>query len=131
MNRMANSTNRYQGDYPRVLTVCSAGLLRAPTIAWVLEQEPFNCNARAAGVSNDYGLIVVDDVLIEWADLIICAETWHKESILKNFDVGNKPMLALYVPDVFPYRDPKLIQAVIDKLAENDITDKATLWARC
>lgn len=124
MNRMANSGNRYQGDYPRVLTVCSAGLLRSPTMAHLLTEEPFLCNTRCAGVSSEYGLIVVDDVLLEWADIVICAETWHKESILSSFDIGGKRIIALDVPDTYPYRDPKLIQAIIDALAARGITSQ-------
>lgn len=130
MNRMANSSNRYQGDYPRVLTVCSAGLLRSPTIAWLMGQEPYNCNTRAAGVSHDYGLILVDDVLIEWAELIVAAEDWHAEAVVKRFDMGNKLTIPLNVPDVFPYRDPKLIEAIIEKLAHHGLTDEVTIRRR-
>ena len=44
MNRLANTQNKYQGKYKKVLCVCSAGLLRSPTAALVLSQEPFNFN---------------------------------------------------------------------------------------
>ena len=65
MNRLANTHNHYQGDAKRVLCVCSAGLLRSPTAAFVLSQEPFGFNTRAAGIAEDFALIVVDDVLLE------------------------------------------------------------------
>lgn len=49
MNRLAIARNGYQGSYKRVLTVCSGGVLRAPTAAWVLGQEPYNTtHARLA-----------------------------------------------------------------------------------
>ena len=51
MNRIANSTNPFQKDYKRVLCVCSAGLLRSPTAAYVLSQAPYNYNTRAAGLT--------------------------------------------------------------------------------
>ena len=56
MNRLANSSNRYQGEYKRVLCVCSAGLLRSPTAALVLSQEPYNFNTRAAGLDEAFAL---------------------------------------------------------------------------
>ena len=44
-------SNEYQGDYKRVLTVCSANMLRSPTIAHVLSAEPYNFNTRSAGTA--------------------------------------------------------------------------------
>ena len=55
-NKLANTRNPYQGTSKRVLCVCSAGLLRSPTIAWILSNPPFNFNTRAAGVSLEYVL---------------------------------------------------------------------------
>ena len=60
MNRLANTHNPYQGDFKKVLCVCSAGLLRSPSTAFVLSQDPFNFNTIAAGINEDYALIVVD-----------------------------------------------------------------------
>jgi predicted protein tyrosine phosphatase len=74
MNRLGNCTNPYQGNTKKVLCVCSAGLLRSPTAAVVLSQEPFNYNTRAAGISTDYALVQVDDVLVTWADEIVCMD---------------------------------------------------------
>ncbi len=77
-NRKRNSGNPYQGEFKRVLCVCSAGLLRSPTAAMVLSQDPFNFNTRAAGIVPNYALIPVDEVLLEWADEIVCMELEHK-----------------------------------------------------
>ncbi len=74
MNRMHNAGNLHQGQYKKVLCVCSAGLLRSPTTAVVLSKEPYNFNTRAAGCVPDYALIKVDAVLIHWADEIVCME---------------------------------------------------------
>jgi len=60
-NRIHNSSNPYQGKFKRVLCVCSAGLLRSPTTAFVLSQEPYNYNTRAAGIVDDYALVPVDE----------------------------------------------------------------------
>ena len=72
MNRLANSSNRWQGKYKRVLCICSAGLLRSPTAAFVLSQEPYNYNTRAAGLTKEFALIPVDEVLLNWAQEVVC-----------------------------------------------------------
>ena len=114
MNRLGNSKNPYQGNYKRVLCVCSAGLLRSPTTAVVLSQEPFNYNTRAAGVSKEYALVEVDQVLLTWADEIVCMEDWHKsalEELLAKFKI-KKEVINLNVPDMYAYRHPELMAII-------------------
>ena len=52
-NAMHNCTNPYQTGTEKILCVCSAGLLRSPTLAGELYKRGFN--TRAAGV-HDYAL---------------------------------------------------------------------------
>ena len=112
MNRLANVNNHYQGDYKRVLAICSAGLLRSPTIAWVLSQEPYNYNTRSAGIISEYALIPVDDVLLEWSELIICAENSHETILRSKFDIGKKPVLSFQIADMYPFKNKELIQMI-------------------
>ena len=77
MNRLHNVKNPHQGTAKKVLCICSAGLLRSPTAAIVLSQDPFNFNTRSAGCNPDYALQPVDNVLIEWSDEIIVMEKEH------------------------------------------------------
>lgn len=121
MNRLATSKNYFQGEYLRVLTVCSAGLLRAPTIAWVIGQEPYNCNARPAGTTEEYALIPVDEVLVHWADLIICAEQEHADAINDKINwniMQRKPIIVLDIPDIFTYRNEALVNIIEQKIGE-------------
>ena len=112
MNRLANVNNPYQdyGRYRRVLCVCSAGLLRSPTIAYVLAQEPYNCNTRAAGISEEYALVKVDDALVEWADEIVCANSDHYNFMVERYP--HKNISDLRIPDHYGYRDPELIAMI-------------------
>lgn len=112
MNRLANSKNQFQGEYKKVLCVCSAGLLRSPTAAFVLSQEPFDFNTRAAGLVPDFALIPVDEVLLEWADEIVCM-TKEQETELKT--KTEKTVICLEIPDNFAYRNPKLIEMIKEK----------------
>src|SRR3954469_23118718 len=94
-NRLANVHNRFQDlvAFPRVLCLCSAGMLRSATLAWILSNPPYNRNTRNAGVASEYALICVDQVLLEWADEIVCVEEEHHKYIcnmLKELEINDK-----------------------------------------
>ena len=110
LNRLANTNNEYQGHFKRVLCVCSAGLLRSPTAALVLSQEPFNFNTRAAGLHPDFALIIVDDVLLKWAQEIVCMNA-EQARVLKNM-TKDTPIINLDIADEFEYRDPELMNMI-------------------
>ena len=109
-NRFANCHNHFQGKYKKVLCVCSAGLLRSPTAAFVLSTE-FDCNTRAAGLVEEFALIVVDRVLLEWADEIVCMNQDHALEIQGMLEEP-KPVVSLDIPDSFRYRDPELCRLI-------------------
>ena len=115
-NRLYNCKNPYQGGYKKVLSVCSAGLLRSPTIAYVLSQDPWNYNTRACGI-HDYALVLLDDVLLTWADEIITVDSTIEYMIkerLKKLNL-NTPLYNLDLPDIFGYRDEDLISLIKEK----------------
>lgn len=119
MNRKYNARNPYQGKYKHVLCVCSAGLLRSPTAAWVLSNDPYNFNTRAAGIDTGHALIPVDEVLIEWADEIICMDAYQQKMLQ---EMTKKPVYNLRVGDNFEYRDKglrKMIQMRYDEIVLN------------
>ena len=119
--RLANAHNRNQGRYKRVLCVCSAGMLRSPTIAWVLSNEPYNCNVRVVGAVPEYALVPVDEVLLWWAEEIVCADEEHKVAIKELLDAAahtDKIIHVLHVPDHFKFRDPKLVAMIEKRLRE-------------
>lgn len=122
LNRIANADNRFQGSIKRVLCVCSAGLLRSPTAAVVLSQEPYNYNTRAAGVSQEYALIPVDVVLLSWADEIVCMNSEHVEHIKAMLEpIGkNVPIKCLNIPDNYGYRDATLMALIRDRYEETE-----------
>lgn len=122
MNRIANSDNRFQqiGKYDRVLCVCSAGLLRSPTAAYVLSQEPFNKNTRACGITKEFALIPFDAALAHWADEIVCMEKWQSDAIkdkLKEYGL-DREVIVLGIQDTYEYRNPDLISKIKEKYKE-------------
>ena len=115
-NSLANSKNHYQGTRKRILCVCSAGLLRSPTAAFILSNEPFNFNTRACGITEEYALIPITETLVYWADEIICMNETHKNIVL-SFD-KNKIVHNLEIEDNYEFRQPELIVIMDSKLKE-------------
>lgn len=109
LNRLWNCKNGYQGDTKKVLCVCSSGLLRSPTAAVILSQPPYNYNTRAVGVDKSHALIPIDQVLLEWADEIICMDSDHEKEIRHLTD---KPIVVLGIPDEFGYMDGALVDQI-------------------
>ena len=109
------SQNSFQGSYKKVLCICSAGILRSPTAAVVLSQEPFNFNTRSAGLDN-CALIPVTEVLLLWADEIVCMTEDHYHRLrklpVKSSVMQNLPIICLNIPDAFEYRDKQLQELI-------------------
>ena len=106
-------SNSFQGDYKRVLTVCSANMLRSPTMAVVLSMPPYDYNTRSAG-THSFALIPVTEDLLMWADEIVCADTEHALIIrdkLMEYQL-DKPIVNLRIPDIYEYRNPELIMMI-------------------
>ena len=117
-NRIYNTKNPFQGDYKKVLCVCSAGLLRSPTAALVLSKAPFNYNTRAAGSEASFALIAIDKVLLAWADEVVCMSANQAEQISRllgeHLGYTSTPIHNLEIADSYAYRD-KALQKLIKK----------------
>jgi len=118
-------SNSYQGDYKRVLTVCSANMLRSPTIAMVLSMPPYDYNTRSAGI-HSFALIPVTEELLFWADEIVCADTEHALTIRDRLMELNldKPVVNLRIPDNYEYRNPELIMMIRRRYDEIQLSTK-------
>ncbi len=104
-NRLHNITNPYQGKAKKVLCLCSAGLLRSPTTAIVLQRE-WGYNTRAAGLDIDHALIPVDYVMLSWADEIVVMEQRQRvqvEEMGARHGVAIARVIVLDVPDMYSY----------------------------
>ena len=120
-NAIHNCTNPYQGNYKKVLCICSAGLLRSPTAANILHKE-FGFNTRSAGL-REYVLIPVSEVLIKWADEIVVMEKLQAQDLMKDIeefdlDVSEKTLIILNIPDNFDYMDKTLEKLIISNYKE-------------
>lgn len=117
-NRIANVGNRFQGDRKKVLCVCSAGLLRSPTLAWILSNEPFGYNTRAVGTSSEYALIPLEEVHLRWADAVVFVDEGNYRIAKYDYEdlLNNMECHVLQIPDQYPFRDEKLVEIATEEL---------------
>lgn len=122
-NRINNASNNFQGNFKKVLCVCSAGVLRSPTLAEVLSRDPFNFNTRAVGTDQEFALVPIDLVHIFWTDEIVVMDSYQLEAVHRLQDEAEelsdgmifferRPVHNFDIPDAFNFRDPKLVQAL-------------------
>ncbi len=118
-NRLHNATNPNQGPDTRVLCVCSAGLLRSPTAAVVLQRD-YGFNTRACGAEPDFALVPLDGVLIHWADEIVCMSESHERVVRRiaeeqNINIERTTIKTLNVPDKYEYMDKVLQKEILER----------------
>jgi len=119
-NRLWNASNPNQGDALKALCICSAGLLRSPTVAWILSNEPYNLNTRAAGSTKTFALIHADEVLLHWADILVFVNQENYDETFRDYEIESfehKQIIILDLPDRYKTRDPELIRIANDQLA--------------
>lgn len=116
MNRIHNASNPGQGDAKRVLCVCSAGLLRSPTAANIIHQD-YGYNTRACGDEPAFALVMFDEVLIQWADQIVCMGPENSKVVNRALDELdlNKEVVELDIQDSFPYMNKGLIELIRER----------------
>lgn len=114
-NRKHNSKNPYQGAAKKVLCVCSAGLLRSPTAAVVLQRE-FGYNTRACGIESSFALIPFDEVLAHWADEILVMEKYQVSLVPSSYI---HKVSCLDIRDSYEYMNEDLQKLIITKYKEN------------
>lgn len=110
-NRIHNSKNPYQGDAKKVLCVCSAGLLRSPTAAIVLQKE-YGYNTRACGMDVSFALIPFDEVLATWADQIVVMEDYQMLQVPVEF---RGKSVSLGIEDSHAYMEPTLQRMIKER----------------
>lgn len=113
--------NFYQGNDPRWLFVCSAGLLRSPTGARLAGLK--GINARSCGSAVGWALIPISANLINWAQKIIfvCSDNYYeslelfKDTADLHYQLVTKSVV-LDIPDQFEYMEPQLVEQFEQKL---------------
>lgn len=125
-NQLANVGNKFQTDARKVLVVCSAGLLRSPTVANALHKE-LGFNTRAVGACKEFAIIPVTQALIWWADEIVFVDkdsllSMEQEELNEINDVGC-PITTLNIPDEYNWGDEELSKDAVKLYKQSWETD--------
>lgn len=129
-NRLKLISNPHQSSRKKVLCVCSIGYLRSPTAAIVLANE-LGFNTRSCGVDLDHALIPVDEVLLAWADEIVCFELSHVlalDELLEKHKIAQK-IINLNIPDDYDYMDAELIAAIKLNYISHETAQVMPVWS--
>jgi len=125
-NQLGVIFNGFQGNYRKVLAVCSAGCLRSPTAAHILSSDPWNFNTRCAGTSKEYAIVPISEALIVWADVILVMDSFQQLHIntmqnqlaTEHDDFDYKQVINLEIEDDYAYRQPELVDIMTEKFKE-------------
>jgi len=110
-NQLYNVSNAFQGKTKKVLTICSAGLLRSATLQNMLIKE-YGYNVRNCGTVKSYALIPISEALVMWADEIVFVNMENFRDVKKDIEelgLLNKTYV-LDIPDMYNFNDPKLLE---------------------
>lgn len=117
-NQLGNLKNQYQTEAHKVLCLCSAGMLRSPTLANVLHKE-YGWNTRSAGVTREYALIPVSEALIKWADMIVCVTGLVYDGLMMDKEqagiVDPSKILVLDIPDEYEWNNETLKEVLLEQ----------------
>ena len=110
-NQLYNIHNSFQGNTKKVLTVCSAGLLRSATLQNFLIKE-YGYNVRNCGTVEEYALIPISEALVLWADEIVFVNQSNFDMVKKEiYELGVLDKCkVLDIPDMYHFNDPELVK---------------------
>ena len=110
-NQLYNTSNASQGNTKKVLTVCSAGLLRSATLQNMLIRE-YGYNVRNCGTVESYALIPISEALIKWADEIVFVNEENFNHVKHELELLGIlwKCHVLDIPDIYNFNDPELVR---------------------
>ena len=89
--------------------------MRSKTAETIYKSDP-RFEIKSAGTS-PFATQLVDEDLLNWADIIVVMEKRHQREINRRFDniVRHKTVLRLDIPDRYQYMDPFLVREIKER----------------
>lgn len=115
-----NVRNEYQTQVRKVLCVCSAGILRSPTMAALLTKR-WGFNTRACGTDKNYALVPLSTALVKWADQIVFVnpDNYNEAKLLSHESVYEELLeksIVLEIEDDYEWMQPELVELLMKEL---------------
>ena len=102
----------------RILFVCTVNRMRSATAHKIYENDE-RFEVDSAGTDRT-AHVVLEDWHLEWADAIVVMEKQHRNKIRERFPqwYEKKPIVCLYIDDVYDYLQPELIVVLKEKFED-------------
>lgn len=105
----------------KLLFICKANVCRSRT-AEDLFKNSIQYEVQSAGIKwHKDGEQMLNQGLLSWADKIFVMERWQLEYLAVTFDIENKTIIILDIPDIYGRGNKNLIDILISKLGESGI----------
>jgi predicted protein tyrosine phosphatase len=100
----------------KILFVCSRNKWRSPTAERIYKHHPY-ISVRSGGVTTK-GNHQINEKDIQWADLIIFMESWHRSKLMAQYrgTIKFPTTEILGIPDEYQYMDQELIEILKDQV---------------
>jgi len=94
--------------------------MRSATAHKIYENDP-RFEVKSAG-TDETANTVLSAELLNWADSIVVMEKHHRNFIRKHFPeiYRTKKIVCLYIPDIYSYMQPELIEILKIKIEDID-----------
>ena len=104
----------------KLLFVCTINRMRSAT-AHKLYENDSRFEVKSAGTDKTANTVLSDEIL-NWADSIVVMEKHHRNYIRKYFPeiYRKKKIVCLYIPDIYSYMQPELIEILKIKIEDID-----------
>jgi predicted protein tyrosine phosphatase len=103
------------GILKHVLFICEGNLRRSPTAEEMYARTP-GLRAKSAGLS-PMARVQVTVELLAWADFVFVMEDRLLKLLRKAFNVSNKQVICLDIPDDFQRGQPELVSILTERLS--------------
>jgi predicted protein tyrosine phosphatase len=106
------------GGKPRILFVCTVNRMRSVTAHKLYENDE-RFEVDSAGTDRTAN-VVLEEWHLEWADVIVVMEKQHRNKIRERFPQlsEQKPIVCLYIEDIYDYMQPELISVLQEKFED-------------
>lgn len=100
----------------KVLFVCNFNMMRSATAEMIFRDDPL-LEVKSAGISPE-AIVVINQQLVEWADIIFVMESKQKQFIEQKFqpESSEKKIICLSIGDHYQFMDQKLKEVLISSI---------------
>ena len=101
----------------KLLFICTANVKRSVTAEALFSVCP-NIETKSAGTHASSSSVQVNQELVDWADMVfvVSEEEGHISFLKENFNIDDKKIINLDIPDMYYTHDPKLKELLIEKV---------------